>query len=203
MFTGIVEEVGVVRAANPSGLTIEARQVLDDLRLGDSICVDGVCLTVVARDETSFSVGIQPETLRRTNLGDLRPGQRVNLERALAVGARLGGHIVQGHVDATGAIQSFQPDGDAVIVRFGTPLHLMRYIVRKGFIAVDGVSLTVVDTGHDWFTVALVRYTQEHIGLLDKSPGARVNLEVDVLGKYVERLLAARDEEVAGATGND
>ncbi|MBI2940607.1 MAG: riboflavin synthase [Chloroflexi bacterium] len=197
MFTGIVEEVGRVRAASPAGLTIDAERVLGDLRISDSISVDGVCLTVIERDERGFSIGLQPETLRRSTMGLLRPGQRVNLERAVSAGGRLGGHIVQGHVDATGTIRDYVPEGDSIVARFGAPRDLMPYIVRKGFIAVDGISLTVVDVGPDWFTVALVRYTQEHVGLLDKGPGDRVNLEVDILGKYVERLLAER----FGATG--
>lgn len=192
MFTGIVEEIGEVREARPGTLVIRAETVMADLKRGDSIAVDGVCLTVVDRTDRTFTVNIQPETLRRTTLGMLTAGQRVNLERAVAVGGRLGGHVVQGHVDATGQIIELRPDGDGLIVRFRAPRSLMRYIVPKGFIAVNGISLTVVETADDWFTVALVRYTRDHVALLDRGVGAAVNLEVDVLAKYVERLLIDR-----------
>lgn len=193
MFTGIVEEIGTVRQAQPGALTIAARTVLDDLKLGDSIAVDGVCLTVVAGTTRTFTVNVQPETLRRTTLGSLALGQRVNLERAVTPTTRLGGHIVQGHIDATGRLSARRPDGDGLIVQFQAPESLMRYIVSKGFIAVNGTSLTVVDVGDDWFTVALVRYTRENIALLDGAIGDAVNLEVDILAKYVERLLRARE----------
>ena len=202
MFTGIVEEVGTVRASRPGTLTVEGRVVMADLKLGDSVAIDGVCLTVVERTESTFSVNVQPETLRRTNLGGLAVGQRVNLERAVTPTTRLGGHIVQGHVDATGRIVELRPDGDGLLVRFQTPERLMRYIVEKGFIAVNGISLTVATVGDDWFTVALVRYTRDHVALLDRGVGSTVNLEVDVLAKYVERLLQVRsDGEPAAAAG--
>jgi riboflavin synthase len=194
MFTGIVEEIGIVREARPGILGISADKVLEDLKLGDSIAVDGVCLTVVDRNDRTFTVNVQPETLRRSTLGNLKVGRRVNLERAMPVGGRFGGHIVQGHVDASGRIAELRPDGDGLIVRIEAPRSLMRYIVRKGFIAVSGISLTVVDVEDDWFTVALVRYTREHVALLDGGVGAAVNLEVDVLAKYVERLLEERSE---------
>lgn len=193
MFTGIVEEIGLVRSAQPGTLVIEASLVMDDLKPGDSIAVDGACLTVVNRTDRTFTVEIQAETRRRSTLGDLATGQRVNLERAMPVNGRFGGHIVQGHVDATGRIAALHPDGDGLVVRFQAPRDLMRYVVRKGFIAVNGVSLTVVDAGNDWFTVALVRYTREHVALLDRGVGAPVNLEVDVVAKYVERLLGNPD----------
>src|SRR5262249_53526064 len=146
----------------------------------------------VERTERTFTVNVQPETLRRTNVGEYTTGRRVNLERAMAATGRLGGHIVQGHVDATGGIAELRPDGGGLAVRFQAPMSLMRYIVTKGFIAVNGISLTVVDVGSDWFTVALVRYTRDHVALLDGEVGAPVNLEVDVLAKYVERLLEFR-----------
>jgi riboflavin synthase len=192
MFTGIVEEVGAVRQLRGDTLQIEARTVLSDLKLGDSIAVDGTCLTVVGRDERCFLVNVQPETLRRTTIKGYEIGQRVNLERAVAVGGRLGGHLVQGHVDGTGRLIDLRPDGDGLVAKFQAPSALMRYIVAKGFIAVDGVSLTVVETNADWFTVALVRYTREHVALLDGGIGRRVNLEVDIFAKYIERLLEAR-----------
>src|SRR5579875_378626 len=198
MFTGIVEEVGRVERVQPGVLTIQGRQVLDDLKIGDSIAVDGVCLTVVERNDRTFTVNLQPETLRRTTLGNLTVGRRVNLERAVPANGRLGGHIVQGHVDATGRIVEIRPDGDGLVVRFQAPPSVMRYVVEKGFIAVNGISLTVVDVAADWFTVSLVRYTREHVALLDEGVGAAVNLEVDIIAKYVERLLAQRAEPRSG-----
>ena len=197
MFTGIVEEIGIVRQARTNGLVVAATLVTSDLKLGDSVCIDGTCLTVVERSERTFAVDIQPETSRRTNLGGLVAGRRVNLERALAVGSRLGGHIVQGHIDATGRIAELRPDGEGLVVKIAAPVALMRYIVPKGFIAVNGISLTVVDVGADWFTVALVRFTRDHVALLDEGVGSTVNLEVDVLAKYVESLLASH----LGGTG--
>jgi riboflavin synthase len=172
-----------------------------DLKLGDSVAVDGVCLTVVARTESAFTVNVQPETLRRTNLGDLGIGHRVNLERAVTPTTRLGGHIVQGHIDSTGRVVGSRQDGDGLLVQFQAPERLMRYIVEKGFIAVNGISLTVVSVGGDWFTVALVRYTRDHVALLDRGVGSTVNLEVDVLAKYVERLLQVRSGGESVASG--
>jgi len=196
MFTGLVEEIGDVAMAGETAdgfaLTIKADTVLGDLKLGDSIAVNGVCLTVTAFDDKSFTVGLAPETLARTNLGDLVAGDAVNLERALLPTTRLGGHFVQGHVDATGTIAAFRPDRDALWLTVKTDAALMRYIVTKGYIAIDGTSLTVVDTGADWFNVTLIDYTQAKIILPGKKPGDRVNLEVDILAKYVERLTQSR-----------
>ena len=194
MFTGIVEEIGIVGQTRPGTLAIGASTVLSDLKLGDSIAVDGVCLTVVERTDRTFSCNVQPETLRRSTLGGLRAGARVNLERAMPLNGRFGGHIVQGHVDATGRIVELRPDGEGLIARFGAPRSLMRYIVTKGFIAVNGTSLTVVDAEDTWFTVALVTYTRDHVAFLDSGVGTGVNLEVDVLAKYVEKLLGARGD---------
>jgi riboflavin synthase len=202
VFTGIVEEIGTVREARMGTLVIGAETVMGDLKLGDSIAVDGTCLTVVQRTERSFTVTVQPETLRRTIIGGYAPGRRVNLERALLATGRLGGHIVQGHVDGTGRVAELRPDGDGLVARFQAPTNLMCYIVTKGFVALNGTSLTVVDVGPDWFTVALIRYTRDHVALLDGGVGAAVNLEVDILAKYVERLLDARtgSAEDAGLT---
>jgi riboflavin synthase len=191
VFTGIIEEIGTVVEATGDALTIAARTVLSDLRVADSIAVNGVCLTVVARTAATFSVELMPETLRRTNLGDLRPGDGVNLERPVPVGGRLGGHIVQGHVDGTGPLLAKEPEGNALLVTIGLPPDLARYVVPKGFIAVDGVSLTVVEAAADRFTVALIPFTQAHITLPRQPIGYRANLEVDILAKYVERLLLA------------
>lgn len=190
MFTGIIEEVGAVAKLDTPRLTVRARKVMEGLKLGDSIAVSGACLTVVAHSEGQFSVDLSPETLRRTSLGKLAPGEGVNLERPVAVGDRLGGHVVQGHAGATGRITSRRPDGDCVILRISGPKRLMPYIVEKGCVAIDGVSLTVVNKGTSTFTFSVVPYTLNNTNLKDKSAGDRVNLEADVLAKYVESLLA-------------
>jgi len=194
MFTGIVEETGTVRHCRAVGdgfeLAIDAHLVLEGTRLGDSIAVDGVCLTVTALDEEGFVVGLAPETRSRTTLDTLSPGSHVNLERSVTPSTRMGGHFVQGHVDATGVIRSFRPDADALWVTVEIPAELMRYIVPKGYVALDGTSLTVVDVGERTFSVTLVAYTRSHIVLPTKSVGDALNIEVDVLGKYVERLVA-------------
>jgi riboflavin synthase len=193
MFTGIVEEVGVIESlseiAGGWSLTVKARTVLEGVGLGDSIAVNGACLTVTDFTGERFTVGLSPETLRRTNLGDLRPGDGVNLERSLMMSGRVGGHFVQGHVDGTGEVRAFRPEGDSLWVTIGAAPDLLRYIVRKGYIAVDGVSLTVVDVFPDAFTFMLVDYTQQRITLPRKPVDSRVNLEVDILGKYVEKFI--------------
>lgn len=192
MFTGLIEEMGAVASIRQTDksfdLTVNAETVLEGARLGDSIAVNGVCLTATALEDHSFTVGLAPETLKRTNLGDLEQGDPVNLERSLLPTTRLGGHFVQGHVDATGVIKSFRPDNDALWLTVETDPELMKYIVTKGYITIDGTSLTVVDTGPDWFNVTLINYTQQKIILPRKKSGDRVNLEVDILAKYVERL---------------
>jgi riboflavin synthase len=192
MFSGIVEELGRVRAAGKGQLTVAAQKVLDGTRPGDSIAVNGACLTVNAVGDRTFSVEVMPETLRRTNLGDLRPGDSVNLERALAVGGRLGGHFVQGHVDGTGRVVSLTPEGEAVLMKISASSEVMHYLVEKGFIAVDGVSLTIIERDATSFSVSLVTYTRHNTTLGDKRLGDLVNLEVDIIAKYVERL-ASRD----------
>jgi len=188
MFTGIVEEIGKVRAARRGQLTVAAQKVLEDTKLGDSIAVNGVCLTVTGLSPDSFSVDVMPETLRRTNLGKLRPGDGVNLERPLAVGGRFGGHFVQGHVDGVGRVLSVTPEKEALLLKFEATQEIMRYIVEKGFIAVDGVSLTVVECNSTSFTVSLVTFTLENTTLGGRRPGDMVNLEVDIIAKYVARL---------------
>jgi riboflavin synthase len=190
MFTGIVEEVGGVASLGDHRLTVLGSKVLEGIRLGDSIAVNGACLTVVSFDEGEFSVDLAPETLRRTSLGNLQGGDRVNLERPLAVSDRLGGHIVQGHVDGTGRLASIKPEGDCAIFRIFSPKRLMPYIVEKGFMAVDGISLTVVTKGASSFTVSVIPYTLENTNLKGKVAGDRVNLEVDIVAKYVESLMA-------------
>ena len=189
MFTGIVEEVGSVVSISSNGMTVRAERVMSDLKLGDSIAVNGACLTAVSLSESEFSVDLSPETMRRTSLGDLAAGGSVNLERALSASDRMGGHIVQGHVDGTGRITSTKEEGDSVILRLRAPKRMMPYIVEKGFIAVDGISLTVVKVGTSSFTLAVIPYTLRNTNLETLSVGARVNLEADILAKYVENLL--------------
>ena len=190
MFTGIVEEVGVVARLRDHRLTVQAHKVLGDMKLGDSIAVNGACLTVVAMNEDSFSVDLSPETLRRTSFTGLAEGNVVNLERPLLVTDRLGGHIVQGHIDGTGRITSCTPEEDCVILRVRSPKKLMPYIVEKGFIAVDGISLTVVKRSALSFSLSVIPYTLQNTNLQGKTPGDLVNLEADILAKYVENLLS-------------
>lgn len=176
-------------------LTVGASLVLEGTRVGASININGACLTVVEVSEGGFAVDVVPETLRRTNLGGLRPGDRVNLERAMAADGRFGGHMVQGHVEGTGEVVRFEPDGaDGVMAYYRAPQSLLNYIVAKGFIAIDGVSLTAVSLDQDVFSVTLIPFTREHTNLGDRKPGDRVNLETDVVARYVERLtLSNRD----------
>ena len=191
MFTGIVEEVGTVSEVRPGGLTFGASRVMPDLAVGGSISVNGACLTVTSRDDATFTVDVVPETLRRTNLGALEVGGYVNLERPLAVSARLDGHIVQGHVDGTGAVEAIALDGEASLLSVKAPAELMRYVVEKGFIAVDGTSLTVVNCVDGGFQVAIIPHTRENTVFAYRKVGDPVNLEVDILAKYVERLTSA------------
>lgn len=196
MFSGIVEEVGTIAtiAQRPGGitLTIHAQTVLRGTQIGDSIAVNGTCLTVVRYDAITFDVEMAPETLRKTSLGYCQQGDAVNLERSLTANGRVGGHFVQGHVDGTAEIVAMQPDGEGVITTFHPPTPLMRYVVPKGYIAIDGMSLTVVDTGPDWFTISFIAHTRAVTIVQDYAPGRHVNIEVDILGKYVEKLLASQ-----------
>lgn len=199
MFTGIVEEIGTVERVGHQGtapLTIRCATVLAGTRLGDSIAVNGVCVTVTDIGERSFRADVQPVTRRRSNLGDLRPGDRVNLERSVTVGQRFGGHYVQGHVDGVGRVMSVAGEGSSVIVRLSVPTDLLRYVVERGYVAIDGASLTVATLRFDGFDVSLVYYTQKETTLPGKRSGAAVNVEVDVFGKYVERLTGKSAEGV-------
>ena len=191
MFTGIIEEVGRVTSAQSGKLVIAASGVLQGMELGGSMAVNGVCLTITSLDTNSFSVDIMLETLKRSNLGLLSAGDRVNLERPLALGGRLGGHLVQGHIDATGGVASVRWDGEATLIRLEAPPEVMRYVVEKGFIAVDGVSLTVVSKDTSSFEVSVVDYTRQHTTLGNRRAGDSVNLEVDIIAKYVEQLSQA------------
>lgn len=197
MFTGIVEELGTVRALEERDggwhLTVEGGIAAQGGRLGDSVAVNGVCLTITAIAGSALTFGLAPETLARTNLGDLQAGDAVNLERSLPADGRIGGHFVQGHVDGTGVLVEREPDGDSLRCAVQTPAELLRYLVPKGYVAVDGTSLTVIDVLDDRFTFMLVAYTQAHIALPSRPPGSRVNLEVDVLAKYAEKFLAGRE----------
>jgi riboflavin synthase len=193
MFTGIVEAVGEVIEATGAGFRIRAATVLADARLGDSISVNGTCLTVTTIDGDAFTVDTVPETLRRTNLGELRAGDPVNLERALAAGGRMGGHFVQGHVEAAGRIAAIDQDREALLIRIEAPPDVMRYVVEKGFITVDGISLTVVSRDAAGFVITVIPFTQQHTNLRVRRPGDSVNLETDILAKYVEQLVR-RDE---------
>jgi riboflavin synthase len=191
VFTGIVEELGKVTSAQAGNLVITANDVLSGIERGGSIAVNGVCLTVTDFNNNSFSVDVMPETLKRTNLGLLSAGDRVNLERPVALGGRLGGHLVQGHVDDTGRIASVIWDAGTMLVRFEAPPEVMRFTVEKGFVAVDGVSLTITTKDASSFWVSVVDYTQKHTTLGSKQVGDLVNLEVDIIAKYVEQLSQA------------
>ncbi len=196
MFTGIVEEVGRVTSVQSGKLVISASEVLRGIELGGSIAVNGVCLTITSFSTSSFSVDIMLETLRQTNLGLLAAGDEVNLERPLTLEKPLGGHLVQGHVDDTGRVVSITWEGEAMLFRFEAPNEVMGYVVGKGFIAVDGVSLTVVAKDTSSFQVSVVDFTREHTTLGSRRVGDLVNLEVDVIAKYVEQLSQPRSSGI-------
>jgi len=202
MFTGIIEELGAIKkissAHDGARLEVGAHAVLDGARIGDSIAVNGVCLTVVEKSADSFAADVSAETLRRTSLKQARAGSRVNLERPLMPTSRLGGHIVQGHVDGMGEFIEARPIGEGYTVRVGFPSELGRYIVEKGSIAVDGISLTVAALGDNWFEIAIIPHTWRATNLSTLKRGEAVNLEVDILAKYVERLLQPRASEPKG-----
>ena len=194
MFTGIVEEIGTVRTlrrgAHSAVLSIDARTVLERTRLGDSIAVNGVCLTVTSLGATQFSADVMHETLRRSNLGALHAGSPVNLERAMAADGRFGGHLVSGHIDAVGTIRRIQRDDNAVWYTIGADATTLRHIIMKGSIAIDGISLTVARLTDDTFSVSVIPHTRAETNLAQKRVGDEVNLETDVIGKYVDRLLS-------------
>ncbi len=200
MFTGIVEEVGTVRAVSSTGdsatVDIECATVTSDARPGDSISVNGCCLTITTLPaEGGFTADLMGETLERTSLGALDKGSAVNLERALNADGRLGGHLVQGHVDGVGTVLEIQPHANWTTMRVRMPDDLARYVVEKGSITVDGTSLTVMETGSDWFAVGLIPHTLANTSLRDRTPGDPVNLEADVIAKYVEKMLRYRSGE--------
>lgn len=193
MFTGIVEELGYIRGvrqgAHSSVLSIGAQSILGDLKVGDSVAVNGVCLTATRVEDGGFTADVMHETLTRSSLGNLRTGSRVNLERAMAANGRFGGHIVSGHIDGTGTITSLRRDDNAIWYTVTTPPELLRYIVEKGSIAIDGISLTVAAVGESWFSISAIPHTVSVTTLGERREGDVVNLESDIIGKYIEKLL--------------
>lgn len=193
MFTGIIEELGMVRrlvlAGSSGSISIGAKKVLEGTKIGDSIAVNGICLTVTSLDAGGFTADVMAETIRRSSLGSVKPGERVNLERAMAADGRFGGHLVSGHIDGTGRIASYQQEENAVWVSIETEPAILRLIVEKGSVSIDGISLTVAAVNSEFFQVSVIPHTGEETTLLKKRPGDMVNLENDIIGKYVEKLL--------------
>lgn len=204
MFTGIIEELGTVgqmdRRPDSIKLTIQARKVLEGTQLGDSIAVNGVCLTVTSMTDSSFTADVMHETMRRSSLSNIKSGSKVNLERAMQVGGRLGGHIVSGHIDGVGHIARIAADGIARVITISIPKDMEPFIVEKGSIAIDGISLTVVSVGNSQFSVSIIPHTMANTTLIDKHPGAVVNLETDVIGKYVHSFTTAHTGKRSGIT---
>lgn len=204
MFTGIIEEIGkvkaIVRHANSIMLTIAVKKILDDIHIGDSICTNGVCLTVTTFDEGSYTADVMPETMSRTNFKDLRINNLVNCERAMPVNGRFGGHIVSGHIDGTGVISKMSRDDKAIRIKIETRPEILKYIVEKGSITIDGISLTVTEVSNWDFGVSIIEHTQDATTLTKKKVGETVNLENDIIGKYIEKFVgsfsAKKDENL-------
>lgn len=198
MFTGLIEEKGKVLRieGGTTGvkLTISAPGISEDASIGDSINVNGACLTAVAVSHPNIEFDVMPETVERSNFGSLKPGDSVNLERSLKAGGRLGGHIVLGHVDGIGIIRDIRKVGNSTLIRIEAPPNVMQYVVEKGSIAVDGVSLTIANYGKNWFTVAIIPYTLEVTTLGEKSIGNTINLETDIIGKYVQKFVQGKSQ---------
>lgn len=198
MFTGIIEEIGIIdsiqRGVKSAVLNIQANKVLTDIKIGDSINANGICLTVTKFDSKRFSVDAMSETIKSTNLNDLKPGSKVNLERALRISDRLGGHIVSGHIDGTGVIKDIKSDDNATWFSIKCDESISRYIIKKGSVAIDGISLTVADTNDQNFTISIIPHTAMATSLLEKNTGDRVNIECDMIGKYVEKFLSDKDQ---------
>ena len=192
MFTGIIEEVGKVSSVPAGSLVIAAGEVLSEMKCGGSIAVNGVCLTVTSFTANSFSVDVMPETLKRTNLGLLSAGDMVNLERPVTLGGQMGGHLVQGHVDDTARVASVVREGEATLIKFEASPEVMRFVVEKGFITIDGISLTIASREANSFQISVVDYTRQHSTLGARQVGDLVNLEVDIIAKYVEQLSQPR-----------
>lgn len=201
MFTGIIEEVGILQKLSGGEISLKAQRVLEDTALGDSIAVNGICLTVTHFDAVHFTADVMPETVRRTSLSELKRGSPVNLERALTLRSRLGGHIVSGHIDGVGTISAVKEEGNAVLLTVRTEAPLLRHIVEKGSVALDGISLTVARVTAGDFTVSLIPHTREITNLGSKHVGSLLNIETDILGKYVEKLMRAGNAEMDRASG--
>lgn len=203
MFTGIVEEVGTIvsisKGAQSSKLTLQGSLIFEDMHIGDSIAVNGVCLTVTERTANTFTVDVMAETLRRSSLGTLSKGSKVNMERAMAANGRFGGHIVSGHIDGTGTIESFVREDNAVWVTIAASSKLLKYIIEKGSITIDGISLTVAYVDRQCFKVSLIPHTAANTTLLTKKAGDMVNLENDIVGKYIDKLLHFDEEDESAA----
>jgi riboflavin synthase len=200
MFTGIIEEKGVIKNIKTGGrssrIVISAGKVLEDMKAGDSINTDGVCLTVTEFSSSSFTVDVMPETMLRSTIGKMKPGSPVNLERALLLTGRLGGHIVSGHIDGTGSLEKIRKDENAIWLTVVTGKQVLRYIVEKGSVAIDGISLTVAKVDHHAFEVSVIPYTQAETTILSKKAGDTVNIECDIIGKYVEKLSSSDKEKI-------
>ena len=196
MFTGIIEEVGEITEAAEGLLRISAPLILEDAQLGDSIAINGVDLTVTQIASGQFLANLMPETYRRSNLGELQVGDRVNLERSVRPMDRLSGHLVRGVVEGRGAFRASRPEADAIVAAYDAPAELLRHMIVKGPICIDGVSLTIIEKDESGFAVSLVQYTQEHTNLLDRQPGDAVNLETDILARYVEELLETKIDQL-------
>ncbi|ROR30501.1 riboflavin synthase alpha chain [Mobilisporobacter senegalensis] len=199
MFTGLVEEIGVLTNISKGDksylLTFQGKKIMDDIQIGDSISVNGVCLTANSITKTTFSAEVMPETLKRSSLGALKIGNEVNLERAMSMNGRFGGHIVSGHIDGTGKIDSIEKENNAVVISIRSSLKILRYIIEKGSITIDGISLTVIYVDNEIFKVSLIPHTGNETTLLKKSVGSKVNLECDMVGKYIEKLLQPMEEK--------
>ena len=200
MFTGIIEEAGTLSSLSNGRIKINCVKILDDIKIGDSISTNGICLTVTSFDDKSFTADVMPETIRRTSLENLKSGDIINLERALRLSDRLGGHIVSGHIDGVGTIKSMKPEGNAIIVTVKADKNLLRYIANKGSVAIDGMSLTIVKADDNEFSVSLIPHTRDVTNFKYKQVGSLVNIETDVLAKYLERLMNFKDKKVSNIT---
>lgn len=207
MFTGLIEEIGeiqnIIKSAKSSKIKIKAGKILEDIKIGDSISTNGVCLTVTEFAPDSFTVDVMAETIRRSNLSSLTAGDKVNLERALLAGDRLGGHIVSGHIDGMGTITSYEKEDNAVWVTIAAPPDILKYIIKKGSVAIDGVSLTVAYIDEKLFKVSVIPHTRDITTLLKKKTGDPVNLECDMIGKYIEKLLLIKETQKSGRISTD
>ena len=196
MFTGIIEETGIFKSFAKGKIVINCNKILEDIKIGDSISTNGICLTVTHFDDKSFTADVMPETIRRTSLESLAPGKLINLERALKLSDRLGGHIVSGHIDGVGKIHSLRPEGNAIIVTINADKNLLRHIVSKGSVALDGMSLTVVEVTDKKFSVSLIPHTREITNFKEKQVGSLVNIETDIIAKYVEQLMSIKNADI-------